>query len=267
MSALTQALRDSSVITWRNWVGMKRVPDALIGLTVQPIMFVVLFALVFAGSLGGEPYREFLVAGIFAQTVAFNVFFTTIGMANDLGKGIIDRFRSLPMSRVAVVLGRAVSDLGVTVITLVVMSLTGLIVGWRIRGGVLDALAGYGVLLLFSFAMAWIGVFVGLVARNVEVAQSAGLIWLFPLTFVSSAFVSVQGFPGWLQPFGEWNPVSAVARASRELFGNPTQLPGFAESTAWPAQHAVLYAVLSSLAIVAIFLPLAAARYRRVASR
>ena len=113
----------------------------------------------------------------------------------------------------------------------------------------------------------WIGVLVGLTARNVEVAQSAGLIWLFPFTFVSSAFVSVQGFPGWLQPVGEWNPVSAVARASRQLFGNPTQLPGFAESQAWPAQNAVLYAVLASLAIIAIFLPLAVARYRRVARR
>ncbi|MFC5995674.1 ABC transporter permease [Pseudonocardia hispaniensis] len=267
MSTLIQAIRDGGVITWRNLIGLRRVPDALIGLTIQPIMFVVLFALVFAGSLGGDAYREFLIAGIFAQTVAFNVFFTTIGMANDLQKGIIDRFRSLPMSRMAVVLGRAVSDLGVGVITLIVMSVTGLVVGWRIRGSVLDALAGFGLLLLFSFAMSWIGVFVGLTARNVEVAQSAGLIWLFPFTFVSSAFVSIQGFPGWLQPVGEWNPVSAVARASRELFGNPTQLPGFEESSAWPAQHAALYAVLSSLVIVAVFLPLAVARYRRVASR
>jgi ABC-2 type transport system permease protein len=267
VNPVSQAVRDGSIVTWRNLVGMKRVPDALIGLTVQPIMFVLLFALVFAGSLGGDTYREFLIAGIFAQTVAFNVFFTTIGMANDLGKGVIDRFRSLPMSRVAVVLGRTTADLGVGVITLIVMALTGLVVGWRIRGNWLDALAGFGLLLLFSFAMSWIGVFVGLVARNVEVAQSVGLLWLFPFTFLSSAFVSVQGFPGWLQPVGEWNPVSAVARASRVLFGNPTQLPGFPESTAWPAQNAVLYAVLSSLVVTAVFLPLAVARYRRVASR
>jgi ABC-2 type transport system permease protein len=165
------------------------------------------------------------------------------------------------------VLGRATADLGVGAITLVVMSLTGLVVGWRIRGSFVDALAGFGVLLLFSFAMSWIGVLVGLTARNVEVAQSAGLIWLFPFTFVSSAFVSVQGFPGWLQPVGEWNPVSAVAKASRELFGNPTQLPGFPVSQSWAAQHAVFYAVLSSLVIIALFLPLAVYRYRRVASR
>ncbi|GAA1869615.1 ABC transporter permease [Pseudonocardia ailaonensis] len=267
MNAVAQGVRDGSIVTWRNLVGMKRVPDALIGMTVQPIMFVVLFALVFAGSLGGDTYREFLIGGIFAQTVAFNVFFTTIGMANDLGKGVLDRFRSLPMSRLAVVLGRTTADLGVGVITLVVMSLSGLVVGWRIRGSLLDAIAGYALLLLFSFAMSWIGVFVGLIARNVEVAQSVGLIWLFPLTFLSSAFVSIQGFPGWLQPVGEWNPVSAVAGACRQLFGNPTQLPGFEVSTAWPAQHAVLYAVLSSVGIIAVFLPLAVIRYRRVASK
>ncbi len=267
LSTLTQAIRDGGVITWRNLLGLRRVPEALIGMTVQPIILVLLFALVFAGSLGGAAYREFLIAGIFAQTVTFNVFLTTIAMANDLQKGIIDRFRSLPMSRVAVVLGRTMADLGVGVLTLVVTSVTGLVVGWRIRGNVLDALAGFALLLLFSFAMSWVGVLVGLTARTVEVAQSAGLVWVFPMAFVSSAFVSVQGFPGWLQPFGEWNPVSAVAHASRELFGNPTQLPGFPESHAWPAQHAVLYVVLSSLTVIAVFLPLATARYRRLASR
>jgi ABC-2 type transport system permease protein len=267
MTVLTQAVRDGGIVTWRNLVGMKRVPDALIGLTVQPIMFVLLFAYVFGGSLGGDTYREFLIPGIFVQTVAFNVFFTTIGMANDLQKGILDRFRSLPMSRVAVVLGRTTADLGVSLITLVIMSLTGLLVGWRIRGSVLDAVAGFALLLLFSFAMSWIGVMVGLTARNVEVAQSVGLIWLFPLTFVSSAFVAVEGFPAWLQPVGEWNPLTAVIQATRELFGNPVQLPGQPVPTGWPAENAVLYSVLSSVAIIAVFLPLAVARYRRVASR
>ena len=267
MTVLTQAVRDGGVVTWRNLVGMRRVPDALVALTVQPIMFVLLFAYVFGGSLGGDVYREFLIPGIFVQTVAFNIFFTTIGMANDLQKGILDRFRSLPMSRVAVVLGRTTADLGVSMITMVVMALTGLIVGWRIRGSVLDALAGFGLLLLFSFAMSWIGVLIGLTARSVEVAQSAGLIWLFPLTFVSSAFVSVQGFPGWLQPVGEWNPITAVIQATRQLFGNPVQLEGFPQPGGWPAEHAVLYAVLSSAVIITVFLPLAVARYRRVASR
>jgi ABC-2 type transport system permease protein len=267
MSVLTQAARDGGVITWRNLVAIKRVPDALVGLTIQPIMFVLLFAYVFGGSLGGDVYREWLIPGIFVQTVSFNVFFTTIGMANDLQKGILDRFRSLPMSRVAVVLGRTTSDLAVTAVTLVVMSLTGLLVGWRIRGSLLDAVGGFLLLLLFSFAMSWIGVFVGLAARNVEVAQSIGLIWVFPLTFISSAFVAVENFPGWLQPVGQWNPLTSVIQATRELFGNPVQLPGQPVPAGWPAEHAVLYAVVSSMAIVAVFLPLAVARYRRVASR
>jgi len=267
MSVVTQAVRDGGVITWRNLVGLRRVPDALVGLTIQPIMFVLLFAYVFGGSLGGDTYREFLIPGIFVQTVAFNVFFTTIGMANDLQKGILDRFRSLPMSRLAVLLGRTTADLGVTVLTMIVMALTGLVVGWRIRSSVLDALGGFLLLLLFSFAMSWIGVWIGVTARSVEVAQSTGLIWLFPLTFISSAFVSVQGFPAWLQPVGEWNPITAVIQSLRELFGNPLELPGFPLSTSWPAQHAVLYAVLCSVAIVAVFMPLAVLQYRRVASR
>jgi ABC-2 type transport system permease protein len=267
MTVVTQAVRDGGVITWRNLVALKRVPDALVGLTIQPIMFVLLFAYVFGGSLGGDAYREWLIPGIFVQTVAFNVFFTTIGMANDLQKGILDRFRSLPMSRVAVVLGRATSDLAVSAVTLVVMSLTGLLVGWRIRGSLVDAVGGFLLLLLFSFAMSWIGVFVGLTARNVEVAQSIGLIWLFPLTFISSAFVAVENFPSWLQPVGAWNPLTSVIQATRELFGNPVQLPGQPAVTGWPAENAVFYAVLSSVAIIVVFLPLAVARYRRVASR
>jgi ABC-2 type transport system permease protein len=243
MTAVAQAVRDGGIVTWRNLVGLKRVPDALLALSVQPIMFVLLLAYVFGGSLGGEVYREFLIPGIFVQTVAFNVFFTTIGMADDLQKGILDRFRSLPMSRLAVVLGRTTADLAVTVGTLMVMSLTGLLVGWRIHGGVVEALAGFTLLLLFSFAMSWIGVLIGLTARSVEVAQSAGLIWLFPLPFVSSAFISVQGFPGWLQPVGEWNPITAVIQADRQLFGNTAELPAFPQPSGWPAEHAILYAV------------------------
>ena len=153
MSSPVKALRDSAVVTRRNLITIARLPDLAFGATVQPLMFVLLFAYVFGGSLGGGDYREFLIAGIFAQTVAFNAAFTTIGMANDLQKGIIDRFRSLPMSRVAVILGRTTSDLVLSAITLVVMATCGLIVGWRIRGGLVDAVAGFAVMLLFAFAM------------------------------------------------------------------------------------------------------------------
>jgi ABC-type multidrug transport system permease subunit len=266
MTVGTRVLRDSSIITWRNLTNIRRIPDALVGSTIQPIMFVLLFAYVFGGSLGGGDYREWLIGGIFAQTVAFNVFFTTLGLANDLQKGIIDRFRSLPMSRLAVILGRTTSDLGVSALTLVVMSATGLVVGWRIRGGVLDAALGFGLLLLFSFAMSWIGALIGLLARNVEVAQSAGLIWLFPFTFISSAFVPVGNMTPALRVVAEWNPVTAVAEASRDLFGNDAP-PGFPPPGAWPGEHPVIYAAVCSILIVAVFMPLTVARYRRVASR
>jgi ABC-2 type transport system permease protein len=265
-AATTSALRDSSIIIWRNLLNIRRIPDLLLAATVQPIMFVLLFAYVFAGSLGGSAYREFLIGGIFAQTVAFNAAFTTMGLANDLHRGIIDRFRSLPISRLAVILGRTTSDLGVNTITLVVMSVAGLVVGWRIHSGFPDAVAGYAVLLLFAFAMSWVGALVGLLCSTVEVAQSAGLIWLFPVTFISSAFVPTGNMPTVLKVAANWNPVTAAAEASRELFANtaPTTFP---PPEGWPGEHSVLYAVVSSIVIIAMFAPLTVVRYRRVASR
>ncbi|MQA10015.1 MAG: ABC transporter permease [Pseudonocardiaceae bacterium] len=271
MTVITKGLVDGRVVAWRNLMNVRRNPDWLFAATVQPIMFVLLFAYVFGdaigqsmgGGTGGEVYREFLIAGIFAQTVAFNSAFTVIGFANDLQKGIIDRFRSLPMSRLAVILGRTTSDLAVSVVALVVMSLCGLIVGWRIRGSFVDAVLGYLVLLLFAFAMSWIGALIGLVARSVEVAQSAGLMWMFPVSFISSAFVPVHLLPGFLQTLAEWNPFTAVVNAAREQFGNTFGNP----PTGWPAENATLYAILSCVVIIAVFAPLATARYRKVASK
>jgi ABC-2 type transport system permease protein len=263
---LRRVLRDGGVVTWRNLMNVRRNPEMLMAATVQPIMFVLLFAFVFGGSLGGGAYREFLMAGIFTQTVAFNSGFTTIGMANDLQKGIIDRFRSLPMSRVAVILGRTCSDLLINALGLVVMSACGLIVGWRIHTDVWHALGGFGLLLLFAFAMSWTGAFVGLVARSVEVAQSAGFIWMFPVTFISSAFVSAASLPGPLRAFAEWNPITTVADGCRKLFGNANP-PALPVSTGWPAQHAVLYSIGAAVLVIAIFLPLAVNKYRQVASR
>jgi ABC-2 type transport system permease protein len=266
VSVVTASLRDSGVLTWRNLTNIRRQPDLLLGATLQPIMFVLLFAFVFGGSLGGIGYREFLMGGIFAQTVAFNSAYTTIGFAADLQKGIIDRFRSLPMSRLAVLLGRTSSDLAVSSLGLVIMSLCGLIVGWRIRGSVLDAVLGYVMLLLFSFAMSWIGALVGLASGSVEVAQSAGFIWMFPVTFISSAFVSAATLPGPLRTVAEWNPVTAVADSARDLFHNAS--PGVLQrGNGWPAHHATLYAILWCVGILAVFMPLAVAKYRKVASR
>lgn len=266
MNALTRVLRDGWIVTWRNLMNVRRNPEMLTAATVQPIMFVLLFAYVFGGSLGGGAYREFLMAGIFAQTVAFNSAFTTIGMANDLQKGIIDRFRSLPMSRLAVILGRTSSDLLINAVGLVVMSVCGLIVGWRIHTDFLHAVAGYGVLVLFAFAMSWIGALVGLISPSVEVAQSAGLIWLFPVTFISSAFISAANLPGPLRAFAAWNPITTVADATRHLFGNPNP-PNLPPSTGWAADHAAVYSLAAAVFIIIVFLPLAVNSYRRVASR
>jgi ABC transporter DrrB family efflux protein len=267
VNALTKAISDGGIVTWRNLMTVRRNPDWLMSATLQPIMFVLLFAYVFGNAIGGEAggaaYREFLIAGIFAQTVAFNSAFTVIGFANDLQKGIIDRFRSLPMSRIAVVLGRTTSDLVVSVVALVVMSACGLLVGWRIRGSFWDALLGYLVMLMFAWALTWVGALIGLAARSVEVAQSAGLVWMFPLSFISSAFVPTDTLPPFLKAIADWNPFSAVINATRDLFGNRFGTP----PTGWPAENAALYAILCCVAIIVIFAPLATARYRRVASK
>jgi ABC-2 type transport system permease protein len=266
VSVLVRGLRDGGVITWRNLLNVRRNVDWLFAAVIQPIMFILLFAYVFGGALGGGEYREFLIAGIFVQITAFNSAFTVIGLCSDLQKGIIDRFRSLPMSRLAVLLGRTVSDLVVSCLALLIMSLCGLIVGWRIRGSFLDAVLAYLLLLLFAFAMSWIGALIGLSAPSVEVAQSAGLVWMFPVTFISSAFVGAGTMPGPLRVIAEWNPFTAVIQSVRDLFGNPAP-PNMLPPPGWPTDNAVLYALLSSLAILVIFVPLSVAKYRRVASK
>lgn len=266
MSALVKGVVDGSVIAWRNLLNVRRSMDWAFAAVVQPVMFVLLFGFVFGGLLGGESYREFLLAGILAQTLAFNSAFTVLGLSSDLGKGMIDRLRSLPISPAAVMIGRTTSDLAVSMVALVVMSVCGLLIGWRIRGSVLDAVLAYLILLLFALAMSWIGALIGLWAPNPEVAQSAGLIWLTPLTFVSSGFVPERSMPTPLRLVAEWNPVTAVINAARGLFGNATP-DGVPPATGWPAEHAVLYAVACSVAIIAVFVPLSMRVFRRVAAR
>ncbi|WP_052345104.1 ABC transporter permease [Thermocrispum municipale] len=264
--ALARTLSDGGTITWRNLMNIRRNPELLLSATVQPIMFVLLFAYVFGGSIGDDPvaYRDFLMGGIFVQTVAFNSAFTVIGMANDLQKGIIDRFRSLPMSNSAVLLGRTLSDLAVTTLGLLVMSLCGLLIGWRIRGSVTDAVLAYLMLLLFAFAMAWVGSLIALISGSVEVAQSAGFIWIFPVTFISTVFVAADRLPGPLQVFAEWNPISALSDSVRSLFGNHQLLP---PTDAWPQQNPTLYALISCVVLIAVFMPLAVSKYRKVAAK
>jgi ABC-2 type transport system permease protein len=268
MTALATALGDGWTIARRNVIKLFRIPDLIIFSTIQPIMFVLLFAYVFGGAIEvpGVSYREFLIGGIFVQIVAFNCAVTAIGLAEDVQKGIIDRFRTLPMARSAVLLGRTTSDLVGAVIVLIVMSLCGLLVGWRIHSSVLEAIGGYALVLLFAFSMSWIAATIGLAVRSVEVAQSAGLIWLFPVTFVSNVFVPLSSMPSWLQPIAEWNPISTVALAIRTLFGNvPAGVPP--DGTRFPSQHPVGMSVAWCVLILVIFIPLAVQRYQRAATR
>ena len=261
-TGVVRALTDGWVVARRNLIKIKRVPEVLVFVLVSPIMFVLLFAFVFGGAIdtGGVGYREFLIAGIFAQTVVFGATFTGAGLAEDMQKGIIDRFRSLPMSQAAVLVGRTTSDVVYNVLSLAIMALTGLLVGWRIREGFLDAVLGFALLLLFAYAVSWVMAWVGLMVPSVEVINNASFIVIMPLTFVSNAFVPLGSFDGFLRTLVEWNPVSALTQASRELFGNVD--PRGAVSEAWSMQHPVLYTLLWVAIILAVFVPLSVRRYR-----
>ncbi|MDP9496455.1 MAG: ABC transporter permease [Actinomycetota bacterium] len=267
MSGLLPALADAGVVAKRNLIKIKRVPELLVFTTMSPIMFVLLFAYVFGSAIDvpGVGYREFLIAGIFAQTVIFGATLTGAGLADDIQKGVIDRFRSLPMARSAVLVGRTTSDIANNVLVIVVMSATGLLVGWRIRTSVLEALAGFLLLLLFAYAVSWLMACVGLLVPSVEVVQQASFIVIFPLTFIANTFVPTNDFPSVLRTLANWNPVSAVTQAARELFGNTS--PAFPAPEVWPLQHPVLYTLIWVAALLAVFVPLAVALYKRAASR
>ncbi|NLT54575.1 MAG: ABC transporter permease [Actinomycetales bacterium] len=267
MSGALQVMGDGFVIAKRNLIKVKRVPDLLVASTLSPIMFVLLFAYVFGGSIDvpGVNYREFLIAGIFAQTMIFGATITGMSLAEDLQKGVIDRFRSLPMSQAGVLIGRTSADVMFNLLVITVMSVTGLIVGWRIRTSFLEALAGFVLLVLFAYAISWVMAVVGLLVRVPEVFNNAVFIMIFPLTFIANTFVPSDNLPTVLRAFAEWNPVSAVTQAARELFGNTNPLQPVPE--AWPLQNPVLYTLLWVVVTLAVFVPLSVAQYRRAAAR
>jgi len=254
---------DSWVIAKRNLIRIKRVPEVLVFVLLSPIMFVLLFAYVFGGSINvpGGSYRECLIAGIFAQTVVFGSTFTGVGIAEDIQKGIIDRFRSLPMSQSAVLVGRTASDVLYNVLTLLIMGLTGLVVGWRIHSNIWEAVTGFGLLLAFAYTFSWVMAYVGLLVPSVEVINNASFMVIFPVTFIANTFVPSENLPTVLRTFAEWNPISALTQAVRELFGNIP--PGTPEPTAWPLQNPVIYTLIWAALIIAVFAPLASLRYQK----
>ncbi|MEU6590260.1 ABC transporter permease [Streptomyces sp. NPDC046881] len=267
-----RSVRDSLIVAKRNLIRMSRIPEMLIFGLIQPIMFVVLFTYVFGGSMkigastSALDYKNFLMAGIFAQTVTFATASSGAGIADDMHKGLIDRFRSLPMARGAVLTGRTLADLVQTALTLLVLAVVALLVGWRAGSdGPTNAgkvLAAFALLLLLGYAFTWIGALIGLTVRTPEAATSGGLVWLFPVTFISNAFVDTGNMTPWLRHVAEWNPFSATVQATRVLFANPGQSP----SGAWPMEHPVWASLIWSVLIIVVFRTLAVRKYRSAAA-
>ncbi|MCU7823093.1 ABC transporter permease [Kitasatospora sp. DSM 101779] len=267
-TGLAAMAHDSWVVARRNLRRMLRIPEIVVFGLMQPVMFVLLFSYVMGGAIqipgtqaSQDAYIQFLMAGIFAQTVTFATAGASAGIAEDMTKGLVDRFRSLPMTRSAVLVGRTLADLVQTAFILLVLALVALLVGWRIHEGIWKAFGAFGLLLLLGYAFSWIGALIGLSVRSPEAATSAGLIWLFPLTFVSNAFVPISSMPGWLQPIAYWNPFSATVQACRDLFGNQVG----PVDDAWPMQHAVPVSIGWSLVITAVFSWLSVRKYRSAA--
>ena len=267
MTTLAHGVSDSLTVARRNLIKLKRVPDLIVFAVLSPIMFVLLFVYVFGSAIPieGLSYAEFLLPGIFAQTVLFGASFSGTSLAEDLQKGLIDRFRSLPMARSAVLVGRTVADIALNAISIAVMALTGLLVGWRIRSSIPEALLGFVLLLLFAFAISWLMAIVGLLVRTPEVFNNASFIVIFPLTFIANTFVPIEGFPAVLKVIAEWNPVSAITQACRELFGNVSPLVPAPE--AWPLQNPVLYTLIWVVLALVVCVPVAVRQYLRTASR
>ena len=252
---MRRLVTDTLIIAERNLMRLPRAPELLIGFTIQPIMFVLLFRYVFGGAIStpGYSYVDFLIPGIIVQNTAFGGFATALGLNEDVRKGLIDRFRSLPMSRAAVLGGRTLSDVATNALSITILLITGVIIGFTFHTSFLEAVAGIGLLLLFGYAFSWFLAFIGLLVSSPESVNSVGFISVFPLTFISSAFVPVASMPDGLRQFAEVNPFTIIVDAMRHLWLGA------------PAGNSVWGAVVWSFVIVAVFAPLAVARYRRAA--
>ncbi len=257
------AINDVAIITRRQLLLLTRVPEVLIFSTIQPVMFVLLFRFVFGGSIStGQPggYVQLLMPGIFVQTVAFTLAGTASGLAEDMKKGLIDRFRSLPISQSALVVGRTLGDSLLNIVVLTVMGIAGFVVGWRPSAGLGNVALGFLFLLFFGYALSWVGVLVGLSASDARVVQNVSFIVTFPLTFLSNAFAPTTGMPRILQYFAEWNPVSTMVAACRQLFGLKNKFGATAGS--YPSEHPLTTSLVYMVVIMAIFIPISLRKYR-----
>ncbi|HST39525.1 MAG TPA: ABC transporter permease [Conexibacter sp.] len=252
---------DSAALARRNLSHVRQIPEKLLDVTLQPIMFVLLFAFVFGGviAIPDGNYREYLIGGILVQSLAFGMMGPGVAIATDLGEGFVDRVRSLPTSRSAYLGGHMIAELAAMTLAITILSLTGLVVGWRIHADVAHAVAGYGLLLLFALTMLWFGTLIGVLVRSPDAVAGFAFMAIFPLTFVSNAFIPVEGLPDGLQQVAEWNPISALVAAVRTLFGNPTGLPA---DPPWPLAHPVLAGLLWCVLLLIVMVPLTVRRFR-----
>lgn len=255
------AVADTLTLVRRTLLNYRRQPVAIVWQLGFPIVSVLLYGFVFGSAMrvpGGGDYKDFLMPGMFTMTMTFGLMNTATAVVSDSGKGVMDRFRSMPMAPSAVTTGRGLSDLLVASAELAILAATALAIGWTSDGGVGGTLLGFGLLLLLRFSMIWVGVWCGLVVPNTEAAGALYAV-IFPVTMISSVYVAPSLMPGWLAPVAAWNPISSTVAATRELFGNPGAGGG-----SWVEQHAVLMAVAWPLAITAVFLPLAVRRFQRL---
>ena len=261
-SAVADWFTDVHAVTMRNLTRLKRSPDVIGFALLQPIMFVLLFSQVYGGAIQveGSNYTEFLMAGIFAQTVIFGSTISGSYMAEDIRDGIIDRFRSLPMAPSAVLVARSLSDFMLNVVSITVMLVTGFVVGWRFHAGILDFVLGILLLLLFAWAFSWVMIVIGLSVKSPETLNQAVFIILFPLTFISNAFVPSDTLPTVLRVIAEWNPISALVQAVRTLFGNLGDMPA---PDVWPMQHPIVTVLVGIVVVLLVFPPLAVRTFRR----
>jgi ABC-2 type transport system permease protein len=261
------AIADSIIITKRQLLQLARVPEVLVFSTIQPVMFVLLFRYVFGGSIEtGQPggYVQLLMPGIFVQTVAFTLAATASGLAEDMKKGLIDRFRSLPIARSALILGRTLGDSLLNIVVLAVMGIAGFVVGWRPSSGVFSIALGFLFLLFFGYALSWVGIYIGLSARDARVVQNVSFLVTFPLTFLSNAFAPTTGMPRPLQYVAEWNPVSTMVAACRQLFGLENEFGATAGS--FPSENPLTMSLIYMAIIMIIFVPMSVKKYQNASN-